>query len=580
MRRRIVALTAAGVAGLVLVSGCMQVPTAGPVEEARSEVEDASDSAAFIDPRPPQQGESRREIVDHFLDAMQATPIQTHTAKEFLTQDAAAAWDPDLQTITYAEPPTPIETGPDVTVTLSSPNHLDERGAWQGALPVGERTIAFPMVIEDGEWRIDAAPDALIVPEDWFETRFRQVSLYFFDPTASILAPEPVYVPKGEQLASSLTQALVKGPAEGLRRVVQSFLPSGLEVAVGVTVSDEGVATIPLQGEAQLSADTTELMMAQLAWTLRQDTAIESIIVSINGEQIPLPGGVSSYRVDGGLEYDPAGFQSSPVIHGLRNQKVVSGTVTALTPVSGPLGTRDYGLTSIGVRLDGSTLAGVAADGTALLAGNLDSSKRQRVRVLVDDAVSLLRPAWDFADRIWLVDRTATGARVRYVQGNTVESLRVPGLSGQQVRSFVVSRDGTRLIAVVRRDGRDTLVVSRIQHAANGRVVGATRAERIGAGGDADRPIRAIAWTSPERVALLVPLSARLASVGRVTVDGSPAGRDATTVPIDARLRSLTGSPDDNEPLYGLARGVLVNVTNQQQVIEIDPGITTLDYVG
>ena len=70
------------------------------------------------------------------------------------------------------------------------------------------------MVMEDGEWRIDAAPDALIVPEDWFETRYRQVSLYFFDPTASILAPEPVFVP--QRRAARLDAD--PGPGDGPRR--------------------------------------------------------------------------------------------------------------------------------------------------------------------------------------------------------------------------------------------------------------------------------------------------------------------------------------------------------------------------
>ena len=39
------------------------------------------------------------------------------------------------------------------------------------------------------------------------------------------------------------------GPARTCGRVVQSFVPPGLEVAVGVTV-DDGVADIPLQGDA------------------------------------------------------------------------------------------------------------------------------------------------------------------------------------------------------------------------------------------------------------------------------------------------------------------------------------------
>ena len=73
--------------------------------------------------------------------------------------------------------------------------------------------MTFPMVFEEGEWRIDEAPDALIVPETWFEQWFRQVSLYFFDPTATMLVPEPVYVPRGEALATTLTRGLLMGPA-------------------------------------------------------------------------------------------------------------------------------------------------------------------------------------------------------------------------------------------------------------------------------------------------------------------------------------------------------------------------------
>lgn len=563
------------VVGVLLVTGCVRVPVEGPVEETKAQGEPTSDPGPFIDPRPPQADESRTEIVDHFLDAMQATPIQTQTAREFLTPDADAAWTPE-QIITYTEPPVPSDSPTGVTVTLPGANRLDERGAWQGALPADERTLTFPMVEEDGEWRIDAAPNALIVPEDWFESRYTQVNLYFFDPTARILAPEPIYVPRGERLASSMIKKLVQGPGDELRRVVQSFVPTGLEVAVGVTV-DDGVATIPLQGEAQLTAQTIELMMAQFAWTLRQDQSVDSIEVTLDGVPVPLPDGVSSYNVDGALEYDPAGFGSSPLLFGLEGDRVVSGTATSLAPVAGPLGEGGLGLRSIGVSLDAGSVAGVGADGTALLVGNLDGSP-QRVRTLVSGATDLLRPAWDFADRIWLVDRTASGARVSTVHGTRVDSVRVPGLTGERVQSFVVSRDGTRLVAVLRRDGQDVLVVSRIQHAARGRVIGATRVERLGAG-DADVPIRDIAWSMPDRVAVLAPLSAEISEVARVSVDGSMVAPESMKTDVEVALRALAGSPDSDEPLYGLVRGGLVAVS-AQQTIEIDPRISTLLYVG
>lgn len=578
MSRRIAVAVAA--VALVLLTGCVRVPTDGPVEETRSEGRVGSDPGVFIDPRPPQAGEDPASIVDHFLDAMQATPIQTKTAREFLSKDADAAWDPGLETITYAEPPVPTETPGGVSVTLSDAHRLDDRGAWQGPLPAGRREITFPMVMEDGEWRIDAAPDALIVPEDWFELRYVPASLYFFDPTESILAPEPVYVPKGEQLASSLTNALVKGPGEELGRVVQSAVPPGLEVVVGVRVSAEGEAVIPLSGEAQLTASTIELMMAQFAWTLRQDQAIESIRVTLDGDPIPLPGGVSSYRVDGGGEYDPAGFQASPLLYGLRDGLVVSGTPSGLSAVAGPLGSRNLGLRSIGTSLDATAVAGIGAEGTSLLMGSLgDSAASKRVETVVQSATDLLRPSWDFADRAWVIDRTALGARVLYAFEDRIQGLRVPGITGENVRSFQVSRDGTRLVAVVRRDGSDALVVSRIEHAPSGRVVGATHAERIGSGGEANLPIRSIAWTSPSRVAALIPLTPTLVHVELVSVDGSPAVPEAASASLEERLQSLAGSPYPDEPLYGLAPGKLVDIVEQSSTT-IDRGITALVYVG
>ena len=88
----------------------------------------------------------------------------------------------------------------------------------------------------------------------------------------------------------------------------------------------------------------------------------------------------------------------------------------------------------------------------------------------VTTGTDFLRPAWDFSDRMWLVDRNGGSARVFQVdpEGERVAPVRVPGLTGERVRMFLVSRDSTRLVAVVRRDKEDLLLVSRIEHNAAG----------------------------------------------------------------------------------------------------------------
>jgi hypothetical protein len=582
--RRLLAPLVAAVLAAAL-AGCVGMPTDGPVVSTRDRTNPISaEGAPFIRPLPPQDGDSRTQIVRGFINAMQAWPSDLSTAKQYLTGDASAAWSPHDETVTYPAPPSPVDNGAQVDVTLVGANRLDSRGAWQGALPPDHRTITFPMVLEGGEWRINQAPNALLVPESWFGDRYRQVSVYFFDPTGSILAPEPVFVPRGEQLATSLTEALLMGPGPGLERVEQTFIPPDLDVAVGVTVSNDGVADVLLNGDAgQLSAETVQLMMAQFAWTLRQEPTVHSVRLSIGGELVPLPGGVGSYRVDGGIEYDPAGFQASPLLFGLSGGRVVSGTAGALEPVDGPMGHRSYGLRSVGVSVRAEIAAGVADGGASVLTAPLSDIGRAWVRTPAT-GTDFLRPAWDFADRMWLVDRTRNGARVYYVEGRGTGSavrLRVPGISGTRVRMFLVSRDGTRLLAVLRRPAGDVLMVSRIEHTANGKVSGALPAERISAGENSDLPILDLAWRTSASVALLNPLTPTLAEVAPASVDGAPVNPDVAATAVDGRVLALAGSPAPEEPIYGVRRRGVFNVeSSDHRPIPFEAPTTAVVYAG
>jgi hypothetical protein len=272
--RRVAGALVLGV-GLLLTAGCVGMPGSGPVVEARATSDEADDTGLYYDPPPPREGASATDIVRGFLDAMTATPIQQKAARQFISTDAQASWNPGLETITYPGTLTPRGESR-VSVTLAGADHLDSRGAWQGALPEQQQNLSFSMRRDDdGEWRIAEPPNALIVPESWFEQHFRQVSLYFFDPTSSVLVPEPVFVPSGEPLASTLVSGLLRGPGPGLSGVSQSLLPGGpLELSVP-PVSGDGVASIKLTADAgQPTPQDIGPMLAQLAWTLRQEPSI------------------------------------------------------------------------------------------------------------------------------------------------------------------------------------------------------------------------------------------------------------------------------------------------------------------
>lgn len=569
------------VAGLALPAGCVRLPTAGPVVETRSSPSTRQDQATYIDPRPPQRGDSPPDIVKGFLDAMTATPIRTNVAKEFLTRAAQASWSPERQTITYAGDPTP-RGRTTVSVPLSSASRLDSRGAFRGDLSASAADLRFPMVRVGGEWRISRAPDALIVPESWFEERFRQVSLYFFDPSAQILVPEPVYMARGEQLATTLTNGLLQGPGPGLGRISRSFIPPGLTVGLSVPVSADGVADIALKGDAgQQTPQAIELMMAQLVWTLRQEPSIRALRVTIGGEPVSLPGGVSEFSVNQGAAYDPTGARASSELFGLHDGLLVSGGPDGLSPVDGPLGTSAYGVSAVTVDLDGKRVAAVSGDGRSILLAPVIGPADTDVRQVVSGASRLLRPSWDFAHRLWLVDAAPGGARVSYVSDDRPVPVTVPGITGRRVRSFLVSRDGSRMVAVVHRRSGDALMVSRLLHDDKGRVLRGTRARRIAWEGTDRLDIRDLAWQSPTTVAVLAVLTDRLAQVRTISVDGSPPGFDSLSYTLNGQVRSLAGSPVPSEPLYVVYSSALYDLSNAERgSSSLGTTVSALDYVG
>lgn len=554
-------LTTLLVSGLLL-TGCVSMPDRGKVTNVDDTSAVRAGNPADINPAPPQAGESATDIVVHFLDAMAASPIDTSVARQFLTADAAASWDPEREIIAYAEKSVPFGSSP-LSVRLVDAVHLDSRGVWQGELPREERTLRFPVTTEDGEWRISSAPNALVVSKSWFEQRFQRMELYFFDPTGRVLIPEQVFLPRGDQQLTALVRGLLQGPPEGLAGVERSFVPAEASAGLSVPVSGNGVATIPLEGEsARLTPEATPLLLAQLAWTLRQVPGLRAFRVSLNGDELTVPGKGGRFGLELGAEYDPTGLQSSTQPFGLRDGLLATGPVEDMRPVDGPFGTQPYGLRSIAVSPVGTRVAGVSGDGRALLVGSLHDTGTG-LRRPMSRAADLLTPSWDLSGRLWLLDRRPGGALVSVAIGRRApQVVVVPGVTGERVRAFQVSRDGSRFVAVVERRGGDVLLVSRIAISAKG-ALSCTPARVIPWPTGTPVRVRDLGWRSPTSVRVLSALTEELSEVTTVSLDGSPGGEPSVAVP--GRLQWLVGSPAENETLYVTsARGILAPPDRQR----------------
>lgn len=563
--------------GVTALSGCLALPRTGPVVAAGTSNTEIEPGPMYIDPLPPHPGDSQAQIVKGFLDAMLATPVQTNVAREFLSREARASWDPQQETITFDGASPPRGTS-EVTVDVTDAHLIDSRGAWKGDL--GDQQFTFGVVQEDGQYRIDSPPDALIVQEQWYEQRFRQVSLYFFDPTGTILVPEPVFVPEGEQLASTLVRGLLAGAPGAADGVSTSFFPARLTAGLSVPVSSAGIADIALAGDAApMTPQQTELLLAQLTTTLRQDPAITGVRVTIDGQPLDLPGGAVRVQLDRGESYAPYAVRSSSLLYGLRGGVLVGGGPQDLSLVAGPFGTTVLGIRSISPDLVASSAAAISADGTSVLMGPVRDPGT--VTQVLSGASDLLPPAWDVSGRLWLVDRTPDGARVLSRQDDVAREVSVPGVSGQDVRTVLVSRDGSRLVAVVRSNGSDSVVVSRILHDAMGRVIQAAPAVRIDDEEGARVKILDVAWRTPTSLAVLTRVNDALFQVRGLSVDGAPGGLGSLSTTIKGDIRSLAGSPAPNQPLYAVGPGVLVPLSGRVDgQIATDPSLGPLSYSG
>ncbi len=568
----------AAVAGCALLAGCVSMPTDGPVRE--SKVSAATDDVPGIsfDPRPPRAGESAVDIVEGFLEAMKATPISMTVARQFLSGEAADLWAPEQQVITYAEPGNPSGEAT-VRVPLTDVNLYDDRGAWQRTQ--ASRVLQVGLVQEDGEWRIDSLPDALIVPDSWFDDWYQRSSLHYFDPTSQALVAEPVFVPRGEPFASSLVRGLVTQPPPELQDVVRTYFPAGTRDGLSVPIAS-GIAAVSLSGDPDaVDEETGSRMLAQLASTLGQEQQVRAITLSVGGRAINPPEGSTRGNLDAGEPYDPDGQRPVTDLYALDEGRVVSGTLGAFEDTLGPLGDEGTDQRSIGVSISASHVAGVSAGGTELYLAPTEAPNGD-VTTPVTGAVDLAAPHWDYRDRVWVLDRNGGRARVVVVVDGSADRVDVPGITGLDVRELLVSRDGTRLVAVVRGAKADQAVTTRIRHDTGGAVLGFTPVRTLPLPEEGSPRIRDIGWRSPTSVSVLRRINDDLSQVRTVSVDGAPGDvvTGGSTTPR-GRVRALVSAPVAGSEVFAVGRAVVANLTRPERVLPALPdGLTALTYVG
>ena len=341
-------------AGLVLVllavglSGCVSLPHDGAVRSQTVTNQSDGDTLVDFTPGGPKPGSTPVPLVNNFLRAMTATPLNTFVARQFLTSASSSSWVPERGTVVYGGSTIETLPGRKVVLRLTDVVELDDRGTWLGDRTGGAgRDYTLKLVKEGGEWRISKPPNRLIIPRTHFDTEYQQYFLYFFDKSAQVLVPEPVYVPRGLQAPTLLVAALLKGPVPGLAGVEGTFVPPGTQLdGISVPVSRDNTAEVPLSDQVlDLDDNQLNLLYAQLSWTLGQIAGVERMRVTVAGTPVDLPGARVDVGVNQFSEFDPALAWASTSLFGTRERRVVTLTSDRESRIGGPFGTLGPGTT-------------------------------------------------------------------------------------------------------------------------------------------------------------------------------------------------------------------------------------------
>lgn len=531
-------------------AGCASLPDSGPVHVREEDRTDQPQDAPYFNPPGPATDGSPSAIVSGFLVAMQANPLSTSVARKFLSERARSSWKPNRGTIVY-EAFTVRPTSSGARVRLADTRRLDARGGWQGGSPGRAETLRVRLVSEDGQWRIDNPVDALVIPTSFFDRTFSRFNLYFYDQTARVLLPDPVFIPRGDQTATNLVRGLLGGPGPALADIAGSALPSRTGLDLSVVVTESGVAEIPLSREV-LRATPGELSRAvdQLSWTLRQVPGIERVRLTVAGTPVTLPSGRVDAPVTSGGEYD-AGGRGEPELWGLRGGRVVDLSDGEDTAVEGPLGA-GYALRSLAVSESPRRIAAVSDDGTTLFVAPAEGGGTEApVSRPLTSGTDLLRPTYDMFGDLWLVDRTTQGARVLVVHEGRVRAVRVPGVTGREVAAFSIARDGSRLAVAYAGTPAPPVRVVDILRTDEGIVSGAGRSRVLAAGGPDSARIVDLGWRDPGTLAVLTRPSEETSRVGYHSADGSPVPTSLVQPSVfRGSAQAMVVAPDATSPLH------------------------------
>lgn len=551
---------------VAVLAGCSSIPTSGPVHEGRDLQLERGDSALRVIGQPPVKGASPQDVVRGFLQAS-ADFVNDHaTARLYLAPAVRQRWQPSAGTVVYDRSEGPfsldVTRGGAVSLSAAEVARMDSEGHYARSTPGTVLRRTFQMAKVDGEWRISALADGLVLTRGDIQETYRQLNLYFLAPSRTVLVPDTVFLPAVPGLSTTLVNRLLRGPSGPMRGVVTTAFPQGASLSVSSVPVRDGVARVSLDPSAlDADADSRERMSAQLVWTLKQLPEIQAVRVTANGESLAVRGVPEDQPRDAWSAYDPAGLTQGSIAYVVRAGRVGRVVDGKFTPVAGPAGDGRQPVQRPGVSLDAAELAAISPDGRTLLLGRLLDEGPLTARFRGGD---LSAPSWDPAGDIWVADRS-DGRLWLVPPGNAkAAQVEVPRLAAGPVTTVRVARDGSRVALVAGVGPQARLYVGSVVRDQQRRVRVTEVYELL----PELRAVRDIAWGDATTLAVLGRVGDQPSSPLFTDIDGY----NVTPIEQQPNLATLAAAPGPRPLLAANTSGELWQYTVGRGWVDLGPG--------
>ncbi|HXH36719.1 MAG TPA: LpqB family beta-propeller domain-containing protein [Plantibacter sp.] len=438
---------------IVALSACVGIPRSGSVQDGGTvEGEGGDVDVNFIAPGPT-EGATQEQILRGFIDAAASPQNNYEIAREFLAPDDRSQWDPDAGVTIDQGGRAFTAVADSVQLTVNPVAAVDDRGEYRESANSSPLSWNYTFVQVRGEWRIAEAPPGIVLESSTFTDVFAAYSLSFFDPSYSRLVPDQRWFPSRASTATRIVGALLDGPAEWLKGAVATAFPEGTALTSDAVPVEAGTARVDLTKPAlQADAVTLQRMQLQLSSSLVQLSGSIGGVAAVSNVAITVVGNstqtvstltMAAPRVDSRAliqRGDQFGFASGDEIEGVPG---ISAAVVAASADAAVL-SADHG--QVAVR---------SAAGVTVIQSDGDAR-------VVDARPGLLPPTMDPFGFTWTVPSAAPTALLAHDAAGGSVQVATSWTGAASISSIQISREGTRLVALLRDGAQSRLVAAAI----------------------------------------------------------------------------------------------------------------------